>query len=258
MLAFSTNHFEAKALCLVSRKTVQVLSARFWGPAEQTIPAIRYTRSVSVLPRNLRPIRLSRRPEPFDSDDYIFELKIDGFRSLAYIENDECELVSRNGNTFRNFKDLAQWIGENLRIENAVIDGEIACVDDSGRSVFNDLLFRRRECVFFAFDLLYLNGEDLRALPLVQRKARLKRLLLRKRSRIVYVDHIETHGERFFEKVCALDLEGIVAKRRDSPYRATERPSPYWIKIKNGDYTQAEGREELFDPAYRMVHTQPR
>jgi ATP-dependent DNA ligase len=51
--------------------------------------------------------------------------------------------VSRNGNTFRNFKDLAQWIGENLRVENAVTDGEIACVDDSGRSVFNDLLFRR-------------------------------------------------------------------------------------------------------------------
>jgi bifunctional non-homologous end joining protein LigD len=107
-------------------------------------------------------MRLSRRPKPFDSDDYIFELKIDGFRSLAYIENRQCDLVSRNGNTFRNFKDLAQWIGENLRVENAVLDGEIACVDDSGRSVFNDLLFRRRDCVFFAFDLLFLNGEDLR------------------------------------------------------------------------------------------------
>jgi bifunctional non-homologous end joining protein LigD len=108
-------------------------------------------------------MRLSRRSEPFDSDDYIFELKIDGFRSLASIENGQCDLISRNGNTFRNFKDLALWISENLRVENAVIDGEIACVDNSGRSVFNDLLFRRRECVFFAFDLLHLNGEDLRA-----------------------------------------------------------------------------------------------
>jgi bifunctional non-homologous end joining protein LigD len=79
-------------------------------------------------------MRLSRRPQPFDSDDYIFELKIDGFRSLAYSENGKCDLVSRNGNTFRNFKDLAQWIGENLRVKNGVIDGEIACVDDSGRS----------------------------------------------------------------------------------------------------------------------------
>jgi hypothetical protein len=65
-------------------------------------------------------MRLSRRPEPFDSHDYIFEL-IDGFRSLAYIENGQCDLVSRNGNTFRNFKALAEWIGENLRVENAVI-----------------------------------------------------------------------------------------------------------------------------------------
>src|SRR5262245_5131858 len=160
-----------------------------------------------VLPRNLRPMRLSRRPEPFDSEGFLYELKIDGFRSLAYIENGQCDLVSRNGNTYRNFKDLAQWIGENLRVENAVIDGEIACVDDSGRFIFNDLLFRRRECLFFAFDLLHLNGEDLRGLPLVERKARLKRLLRRKRSRILYVDHIETHGRGLFEKVCALDLE---------------------------------------------------
>jgi ATP-dependent DNA ligase len=154
---------------------------------------------------------------------------------------------------FRNFKDLAQWIGENLRVENAVIDGEIACVDDSGRSIFNDLLFRRRECLFFAFDLLHLNGEDVRGLPLVERKARLRRLLRRKRSRVLYVDHIETHGQRFFEKVCGLDLEGVVAKRKDSLYRATEKPSPYWIKIKNRNYTQAEGREDLFGPALRTA-----
>jgi len=210
-----------------------------------------------VLPRNLRPIRLSRRPEPFDSDDYIFELKIDGFRSLAYIENGQCDLVSRNGNTFRNFKDLAQWIGENLHVENAVIDGETACVDDSGRSIFNDLLFRRRECVFFAFDLLYLNGEDVRGLPLIKRKAKLKSLLRRKRSHVLYADHIEKHGVHFFEKVCDLDLEGVVAKRKDSLYRATEKPSPHWIKIKNRNYTQAEGREELFDPALRIARVQP-
>src|SRR5215472_12422437 len=193
-------------------------------------------------------MRLSRRFEPFDSDEFIYELKIDGFRSLAYIENGQCDLVSRNGNTFRNFKELALWIGGNLRVENAVLDSEIACVDDSGRSVFNDLLFRRRECVFFAFDLLFLNGEDLRGLPLIERKARLKRLLRRKRSRVLYVDHIEARGRQFFEKVCEMDLEGIVAKRKHSQYRPTEKPSPYWVKIKNPKYSQAEGREELFNP----------
>src|SRR3989442_3047174 len=151
-----------------------------------------------MMARNLRPMRLSRRSAPFDSDEFIYELKIDGFRSLAYIENGQCDLVSRNGNTFRKFKDLALWIGENLRVENAVLDGEIACVDDSGRSVFNDLLFRRRECLFFAFDLLFLNGEDLRWLPLIERKARLKKLLRRKVSRVLYVDHIDGAGHKLF------------------------------------------------------------
>ena len=193
-------------------------------------------------------MRLSRRPEPFNSDDYIFELKIDGFRSLAYVENGRCDLVSRNGNTFRNFKNLAQWIGDNLRVASAVLDGEIACVDDSGRSVFNDLLFRRRECVFFAFDLLFLNGEDLRGLSVIERKAVLKRLLRRKRSPVLYLDHIESRGRSFFEKVCELDLEGIVAKRKTGAYRSTDRPSPYWVKIKNPKYSQAEGRHELFNP----------
>ena len=129
-----------------------------------------------------------------------------------------------------------------------MLDGEIACVDDSGRSVFNDLLFRRRECVFFAFDLLFLNGEHLRELPLIARKARLQRLLRRKRSPVLYVDHIEAEGRQFFEKVCELDLEGIVAKRKSAAYRATEKASPYWIKIKNPRYSQAEGRHELLNP----------
>jgi bifunctional non-homologous end joining protein LigD len=114
--------------------------------------------------------------------------------------------------------------------------------------VFNDLLFRRRECVFFTFDLLFLNGEDLRGLPLIERKARLKRLLRRKRSPVLYVDHINAHGRQFFEKVCELDLEGIVAKRKTAVYSGTEKPSLSWIKVKNRKYSQAEGRNELFNP----------
>jgi bifunctional non-homologous end joining protein LigD len=62
------------------------------------------------------------------------------------------------------------------------------------------------------------------------------------------VDHIDGHGREFFEKICELDLEGIVAKREDSQYRPTERPSPDWIKIKNPMYSQADGRDELFRP----------
>ena len=81
-------------------------------------------------------------------------------------------------------------------VENAVLDGEIACVDDSGRPNFRSLLYRQRQCIFIAFDLLYLNGKDLRVLPLLERKAILKKLLRRKRSRILYLDHVESDGWR--------------------------------------------------------------
>jgi bifunctional non-homologous end joining protein LigD len=169
-------------------------------PCQQGRGRYCYTSDDARIARNLRPIRLSRRSEAFDSDRHIFELKIDGFRSLAYVENNQCQLVSRNGNTFRQFKDLAQWIGDRLRVESAVLDGEIACVDDSGRSVFNELLLRRRECVLFVFDLLFLNGEDRRGLTLIERKVRLKRLLRRNRSRVLYVNHIEARGCDLFDK----------------------------------------------------------
>jgi bifunctional non-homologous end joining protein LigD len=192
-------------------------------------------------------MRLSRRPQPFDSDQFIFELKIDGFRALAHIEGGRGELVSRNGNTFHGFAELAAWIAENLRVESAVLDGEIACVDEAGRPVFRDLLFRRRECIFFPFDLLYLNGNDLRMNPLIERKAALKKLLRRKRSRILYLDHVERDGRRLFDQIVRMDLEGIVCKRLDSPYKVTEKPSRHWIKVKNSRYSQLEGREELFE-----------
>src|SRR5437016_955134 len=95
----------------------------------------------TVLPRNLRPMRLSRRSEPFDSDDFVYELKIDGFRALAHIESGRGELISRNGKVFRGFADLARWIAEHVPAESAVLDGEIACVDEDGRPNFRDLLF---------------------------------------------------------------------------------------------------------------------
>jgi bifunctional non-homologous end joining protein LigD len=162
-------------------------------------------------------------------------------------------LVSRNGNVFRGFAELAGWIAEYLHVESAVIDGEIACIDDAGRPVFRDLLFRKRQCVFIAFDLLFLNGKDLRALPLIERKAMLKRLLRRKRARILYLDHVEADGRLLFEQIVKMDLEGIVCKRKDSPYKVTDQPSRYWIKVKNSRYSQLEGRDELFEniPAHK-------
>jgi bifunctional non-homologous end joining protein LigD len=166
-------------------------------------------------------MRLCRRSEPFDSDLFIYELKIDGFRALAHLQNSQGELISRNGNVFRGFAELAKWIGEHLKAESAVLDGEICCLDESGRPTSRDLLFRKRQCIFIAFDLLLLNGKDLRTLPLIERKALLKRLIRRKRARMFYLDHVEGDGRLLFEEVVKMDLEGIVAKRKDSPYNLT-------------------------------------
>jgi bifunctional non-homologous end joining protein LigD len=91
---------------------------------------------------------------PFADPDFIFELKVDGFRGLAYIDDGVCALVSRRRNQYKSFKDLQSSLGQ-LKVKNAVIDGEIACLDDQGRSIFNELLFRRGFPIFYAFDILY-------------------------------------------------------------------------------------------------------
>jgi bifunctional non-homologous end joining protein LigD len=90
-----------------------------------------------------------------------------------------------------------------------------------------------------------LNGRDMRQLPLVERKARLKTIMPRVQSRIRYVDHIAGSGSAFYRAVCDHDLEGIAAKWRNGTYQAAGRTS--WLKIKNPDYSQAEGRHELFE-----------
>ena len=163
---------------------------------------------------NLRPLRLSRRTEPFDSDEFLYELKIDGFRALAQLKDGKGELISRNGNVFRGFKELATWIAEHLKVKDAVLDGEIACIDGTGRPMFRDLLFRKSTCIYVAFDLLYLDGKDLRTLPLIERKRQLRKLLARKHSRILYLDHIENDGRLLFEQIVKMDLEGMVCKRK--------------------------------------------
>jgi bifunctional non-homologous end joining protein LigD len=190
---------------------------------------------------------VSRRSEPFDSDQFVYELKIDGFRALAHLQDGHGELISTNGKVFRGFDELATWIAEHLQIESAILDGEICCLDESGCPTFRDLIFRKRQCIFIAFDLLYLNGKDLRTLALIERKAMLKTLIRRKRARMFYLDHLESDGQLLFEEVVKMDLEGIVCKRKDSPYKVSAEPSRYWIEVKNSRYSQQEGREELFE-----------
>ncbi len=193
----------------------------------------------------IKPIRPVERQHAFDDPEWIFELKHDGVRALAYVENGQSRLVSRNNYTFPHWPGLGSWLGNNLG--DFILDGELVCLDEQGRSQFYDLFFRRKEPIYYAFDLLWLNGEDLRDLPLVERKARLKELVPEQPSPILYADHVPETGVKLFHKICEMDLEGIVAKRKTAPYRE----KTLWIKIRNPNYSQKEGRAELFQARWR-------
>ena len=141
-----------------------------------------------------------------------------------------------------------------MRARAAVLDGEIACLDDRGVSQFLPLLRRRGPPCFVAFDLLWLDGRDLRELSLRERKRRLRAVLRpAKDCPVLYLQHVVGAGRELFAYAEALDLEGIVAKVAASPYALIAGRSP-WVKIKRRDYTQAIGREDLFARrgAYRL------
>jgi bifunctional non-homologous end joining protein LigD len=125
-------------------------------------------------PMNTAQLTLVR--QPFDHPDFLFELKHDGFRALAHVWDGNCELVSRRRNVYKSFQGLKDNLAK-LKVQNAVIDGELVCLDAEGRSIFNELLLRRGCPIFYAFDLLYLNGRDLRQVPLLERKEKLRALI---------------------------------------------------------------------------------
>jgi ATP-dependent DNA ligase len=115
-----------------------------------------------------------------------------------------------------------------------------------GRSNFYRLLFRRAAPFYMAFDLVMLDGEDLRQLPLLERKRRLLDAMPRVESRVRFVDHVHETGVRFLELVCERDLEGVVGKFAGGMYRS-DGWATSWVKFKNRNYSQADGRAELFE-----------
>jgi bifunctional non-homologous end joining protein LigD len=195
-----------------------------------------------ALPR-IEPIIPARRKEPFDHPDWLFDVKYDGFRALCYFERGSGHLMSRNGNDFRRFDALGAAVAVALRVDEAILDGEVIVADDSGRPQFYDLLRGWRAPVYVAFDLLWLDGADLRPKPLRERRGALRGLLPKGSVAIAEAVSVEGRGCELYELVCGHDLEGIVAKRLSDPYG----PRTRWWKIKNPDYSQAEGRAELFN-----------
>jgi bifunctional non-homologous end joining protein LigD len=208
------------------------------------------------MPLHFQPMPLLKRAAPFDDDDWLFELKYDGFRALVIIENGRAQLLSRNGHPFSSFTDLGKQIAAALPNARAVIDGEIVCLDKHGHPQFKNLLFHRgNPPCFFAFDLLICDGKDLRTERLLDRKQDLRRLLARSpvTSPLKYTEYIDGQGTALFQRVGELDLEGIVAKHKSAPY-VTEREHSTWFKILNREYSQKNGREKLFE---RERHQEP-
>jgi bifunctional non-homologous end joining protein LigD len=164
---------------------------------------------------------------------WVYEIKHDGYRLIVRRQGARVKLYTRRG---YDWSDRFPWITEavgRLRIQSAVFDGEAVICGKDGVSDFNKLHARGHDhCVFlYTFDLLELNGDDLRSEPLETRKARLHRLLSRADNGIQFNEHVEDDGELVFRHACKLGLEGIIAKRVDMPYRSARCKS--WIKVKN-------------------------
>jgi bifunctional non-homologous end joining protein LigD len=146
-----------------------------------------------MLPQ-ISPSPLTSVKEPIGHPNWIYELKHDGFRGILYVDRDEVWLVSRKGKKFHQFEPLLRQVLRCLKGQRAILDGEIVVLDEKGRSTFFDLMAHRGEPRYYAFDLLWLNGIDLRSLPLLDRKRRLRRLVPPNDSHLLYVDHVEGDG----------------------------------------------------------------
>ena len=233
------------------------------------------------MPTAIYPMLATVINEPFDGPDWLFEIKWDGYRAIAFIENGKTRLVSRNQNEltarYPELKDMAQ----SVKAKTAILDGEVVALDAQGRPSFSLMQQRtgfrpggRRgptnadvPVLYYAFDLLYLDGYDWRKVQLEERKKRLASVLVPGET-VRYSDHYERQGKALFEMARSKGLEGILAKKRDSIYQ--ERRSSEWLKIKIthrlecviAGYTEPEGSRAhfgsivlgLYDRQGRLIH----
>jgi bifunctional non-homologous end joining protein LigD len=170
---------------------------------------------------------------PPSGPGWIHEIKHDGFRIIARRDARGVRLVTRNGNDFSaRFPNVAAAVNA-LPVRSCLIDGEAIVTDDRGLAVFEMIRNRRHEAatVLCAFDLIELDGQDLRRAPLELRKARLRGLLQQGHPGIAFNTHYIVDGAIVFKNACALGCEGIVSKRLGSPYRSGR--SAHWVKVKN-------------------------
>jgi bifunctional non-homologous end joining protein LigD len=166
---------------------------------------------------------------------WLHEIKHDGFRIIARKNGAHVRLYSRPGNDLTHrFPRIVEALA-GLRSRSCIIDGEAVACDDNGVASFHLVRYRHHdESVFlYAFDLIELNGDDLRRDPLESRKATLEMILAKAWPGLRFNEHMDGDGESVFRHACKLGLEGIVSKRKDSAYRSGR--SPDWLKMKNSN-----------------------
>ena len=196
-----------------------------------------------------RPMLASLAKSVPHGEGWTYEVKFDGFRALAYVHNSECKLLSRNEKELNGrFPDVAKALVKAVKSPNAVVDGEICRIDPTGRTSFSELQQGSGPLVFYAFDLLELDGESLLDLPLTERKSQLRKLLDKRVTTVAFSEDFDD-GDALFEVAQAQGLEGLIAKRADSTYKQGKRTRD-WLKVKTENneefvvtgYTRGAGR----------------
>jgi bifunctional non-homologous end joining protein LigD len=168
--------------------------------------------------------------------DWLHEIKFDGYRMISHVESGSVHIFSRNGKDWtRAFQPVADALAS-LPVGNAILDGEIIAIDAEGKSDFSALkdalsLGRMEQIQYYLFDLLYHDGENLMALPLLERKSRLQALLTGFSSpRIFYSEHFQDVPQAFLHNICKMRLEGVISKKANAPYRPGR--NKLWLKTK--------------------------
>lgn len=218
------------------------------GPAAERVSSPVVSRPVNRRQRGLQLDPMPERVEPClallsgkapTSDDWAFEVKWDGYRLAVHVEPGKVRLITRGGHDWTaRFPTIAYDVRE-IGFDTAILDGEAVVLDGRGASDFGALqraLGGRggkafaSNAILYTFDLLYLDGRDLRALPLDERRAMLESAIGKQHSSIRLSEEVNAHGADFLKLACQMGLEGIIAKRRSAPYRSGRGGD--WLKIK--------------------------
>ncbi len=223
--------------------------------------------NIDPMPQKISPMLCTQVDKAFNNSDWLFESKYDGYRALAFIEENSFRFISRTGRDMLEQFPVANSIPGTVNARTAIIDGEIIAVGSDGKPSFQALQNAIKtpshsdRLIYYAFDLLYYNGSDLRQRTLGERKEIL-RSIIRADGFLKYCDHIVEMGELLFSEAGKVGFEGIIAKRISSPY--VEKRSNNWLKIKISHsqeviiagYTEPRGAREYFGALILGVHDQ--